>query len=67
MIYIILNMKDVAVKYKDRVLLKNMFEQIQATAKMVKHALFYKWSIVIKDALVLDLFCGAVAIDIEAI
>lgn len=54
MIYIILNMKDVAVKYKDRVLLKNMFEQIQATAKMVKHALFYKWSIVIKDALVLD-------------
>lgn len=50
-----------------RKLLDNKYDHIRPTADIVKQAIFNKISFIIKDSIVLDLFCGTGALGIEAL
>ena len=60
-------MKVTSGKFGGRKLIENTFDHIRPTADMVKQAIFNKLEWQVKDAKVLDLFCGTGALGIEAI
>ena len=60
-------MRVVSGKYKGRILKSPKSDNIRPTGDKVKQGLFTKLQFFVQNTVVLDLFCGSVALGIEAL